>query len=103
MRQYTLKTKRRAGKFIVDYYSELNPEQLDALTAKGGPILVIAGAGSGKTKTVTYRVTRLRESKVDPSRILLVTFTNKASKEMLHRVELLIGTDVKKLWEGLVV
>lgn len=100
MRQYTLKTKRRAGKFIVDYDSELNPEQLDAVMAKGGPILVIAGAGSGKTRTVTYRVTRLIESRVDPSRILLVTFTNKASKEMLHRVELLIGTDVKKLWGG---
>ncbi len=103
MRQYTLKTKRRAGKFIVDYDSELNPEQLDAVMAKGGPILVIAGAGSGKTRTVTYRVTRLIESRVDPSRILLVTFTNKAAREMLHRVELLIGTDVKKLWEGLVV
>ncbi|MFQ5713764.1 MAG: ATP-dependent helicase [Candidatus Scalinduaceae bacterium] len=100
MRQYTLKTKRRAGKFIVDYDSELNPEQLDAVMAKGGPILVIAGAGSGKTRTVTYRVTRLIESGVDPSRILLVTFTNKASKEMLHRVELLIGTNVKKLWGG---
>lgn len=100
MRQYTLKTKRRAGKFIVDYDSELNPEQLDAVMAKGGPILVIAGAGSGKTRTITYRVTRLIESRVDPSRILLVTFTNKASKEMLHRVELLIGTDVKKLWGG---
>ncbi len=100
MRQYTLKTKRRAGKFIVDYDSELNPEQLDAVMAKGGPILVIAGAGSGKTRTVTYRVTRLIESRIDPSRILLVTFTNKASKEMLHRVELLIGTDVKKLWGG---
>ena len=103
MRQYTLKTKRRAGKFIVDYDSELNPEQLDAVMAKGGPILVIAGAGSGNSRTVTYRVTRLIESGVDPSRILLVTFTNKASKEMLHRVEPLIGTDVKKLWEGLVV
>ncbi|ODS33601.1 MAG: ATP-dependent DNA helicase PcrA [Candidatus Scalindua rubra] len=100
MRQYTLKTKRRAGKFVVDYSSELNPEQLDAVMAKGGPILVIAGAGSGKTRTVTYRVTRLIESRVDPSRILLVTFTNKAAKEMLHRVELLIGTDVKKLWGG---
>ncbi len=100
MRQYTLKTKRRAGKFIVDYDSELNPEQLDAVMAKGGPILVIAGAGSGKTRTVIYRVTRLIESEVDPSKILLVTFTNKAAREMLHRVELLIGTDVKKLWGG---
>jgi DNA helicase-2/ATP-dependent DNA helicase PcrA len=100
MRRYTLKTKRRAGKFIVDYDSELNPEQLDAVIAKGGPILVIASAGSGKTRTVTYRVMRLIESRVDPSRILLVTFTNKAAREMPHRVELLIGTDVKKLWGG---
>lgn len=100
MRQYTLKTKRRAGKFIVDYDSELNPEQLEAVMANGGHILVIAGAGSGKTRTVTYRVMRLIESNVDPSRILLVTFTNKAAREMLHRVELLIGTDIKKLWGG---
>ncbi|MFQ5965650.1 MAG: ATP-dependent helicase [Candidatus Scalinduaceae bacterium] len=100
MRQYTLKTKRRTRKFIVDYSSELNPEQLNAVMAKDGPVLVIAGAGSGKTRTVTYRVTRLMESGVDASRILLVTFTNKAAREMLHRVELLIGADVKKLWGG---
>ncbi len=100
MRQYTLKTKRIARKFVVDYESELNTEQFNAVMAKDGPIVVIAGAGSGKTRTVTYRVTRLIESKVDPSRILLVTFTNKAAREMLHRVELLIGADIKKHWGG---
>ena len=65
-----------------------------------GPILVIAGAGSGKTRTVTYRVSRLIESRIDPSHILLITFTNRAAKEMLHRVELLIGQKVKKVLGG---
>ncbi len=84
----------------IDYAAQLNEEQLRVVTAPAGPMLVIAGAGSGKTRTVTYRVARLIEDGADPSRILLVTFTNKAAREMLHRVSLLVGKRVRLLWGG---
>lgn len=100
IKRYTIKTPERLSGFTVDYANELNSEQYEAVMAGEGPILVIAGAGSGKTRTVTYRVARLVESGINPSKILLVTFTNKAAKEMLHRAELLIKTDIKKIWGG---
>ena len=100
MKKYKLKTPARDHQFSVNYQQELNPEQLEVVMSEDGPLLVIAGAGSGKTRTLTYRVARLIESGVDPSTILLVTFTNKASKEMLHRVELLISMNTRKLWGG---
>ncbi len=84
----------------IDYESELNPQQLAVVTAGRGPLLVIAGAGSGKTRTLTYRVAHLIESGVDPHRILLLTFTNKAAKEMLHRVEELTPYDARRIWGG---
>jgi len=100
MQKYTLKTPFTQHKFTVNYQQELNPEQLEVVMSEDGPILVIAGAGSGKTRTITYRVARLIESGINPSKILLVTFTNKASKEMLHRVTLLININIRKLWGG---
>ncbi len=69
----------------IDYKKVLNPAQLEAVTALDGPILVIAGAGSGKTRTLVYRVARLVESGVPPESILLLTFTRKAAQEMLDR------------------
>ncbi|MCX5822365.1 MAG: UvrD-helicase domain-containing protein, partial [Deltaproteobacteria bacterium] len=85
---------------MIDYEKELNPEQLQVVLEEGGPLLVIAGAGSGKTRTLTYRVARLVESGVPPERILLATFTNKAARSMLTRVETLIGREIGGLWGG---
>ena len=85
---------------MIDYEKELNPEQLCVVLEEEGPLLVIAGAGSGKTRTLTYRVARLVESGVPPERILLATFTNKAARSMLSRVETLIGREIGGLWGG---
>ena len=99
--KYILKSSFGADrKFRIDYHKELTEEQLPVVTSPGGPMLVIAGAGSGKTRTVTYRVAYLVESGVPLDRILLVTFTNKAAREMLSRVELLLKKDVKGIWGG---
>src|ERR1700687_6035840 len=101
VRRYTLKTPVRAQKtYRVKYDEELNPEQLEVVMAGEGPLLVIAGAGSGKTRTLTYRVSRLIEDGVDPSVILLLTFTNKAAREMLSRVEQLVTIDTRRIWGG---
>ncbi len=88
------------GILRVDYEEELNEEQKKVVFAGEGPVLVIAGAGSGKTRTVTYRVARLVEEGIDPSSILLATFTNKAAREMLHRVECLLGISLEDMWGG---
>ena len=85
-RQYTLQRAPSSTGVHVDYAAELNEQQLAAVTAPPGPILVIAGAGSGKTRTLTYRVSYLLENGIDPRNILLLTFTNKAAREMLNRV-----------------
>jgi DNA helicase-2/ATP-dependent DNA helicase PcrA len=100
VRRYQLKQPVRTKQYRVRYEDELNSEQLDVVMAGDGPMLVIAGAGSGKTRTLTYRVSRLIEDGVDPSDILLLTFTNKASREMLSRVEQLVTTDTRRIWGG---
>ena len=101
IRRYTLKQPVKAQKqYRVRYEDELNQEQLDVVMAGEGPMLVIAGAGSGKTRALTYRVSRLIEDGVDPSDILLLTFTNKAAREMLSRVEQLVTIDTRRIWGG---
>ena len=84
----------------LDYAAELNEQQLAAVTAPPGPALVIAGAGSGKTRALTYRAAFLLEQGIPPERILLLTFTNKAAKEMMRRVTDLIGGELSALWGG---
>jgi DNA helicase-2/ATP-dependent DNA helicase PcrA len=84
----------------IDFRAELNDEQFNAVTAPAGPLLVLAGAGSGKTRTLTYRVAYLLSQGVKPGEILLLTFTNKAAKEMLHRVQELTGIEPGRFWGG---
>jgi DNA helicase-2/ATP-dependent DNA helicase PcrA len=79
------------SKYRIKYADLLNPAQLQAVTHRDGPLLVIAGAGSGKTRTLIYRVARLIESGVAPGSILLLTFTRRAAAEMLRRAEGLVG------------
>jgi DNA helicase-2/ATP-dependent DNA helicase PcrA len=85
---------------MIDYKSELNEEQLRVVLQGDGASLVLAGAGSGKTRTVTFRVAYLLEQGIDPNNILLVTFTNKASREMISRVESLCHGKVRLPWAG---
>ena len=82
------------------YAGALNPDQLAAVTHTEGPLLVIAGAGSGKTRTLTYRAAYLVEKGVSPSAILLLTFTRKASQEMLRRATQLLDERCGKISGG---
>src|SRR6202795_51952 len=99
-REYTLQRAPTATAINIDYAAELNEQQLAAVTAPPGPLLVIAGAGSGKTRTLTYRVAYLLENGIDPRNILLLTFTNKAARQMLDRVTNLLPVDASGLWGG---
>src|SRR5471032_305738 len=98
--EYVLKPFTSEIRLNIDYARELNEQQLAAVTAPPGPALVIAGAGSGKTRTLTYRVAYLLEQGIPPDRILLLTFTNKAAGEMMRRVSDLIGQELRTLWGG---
>ena len=99
-RDYVIEPFRSGINLQIDYPRELNPQQLAAVTAPPGPALVIAGAGSGKTRTLTYRVAYLLEQGIPAARILLHTFTNKAAGEMMHRVAGLLGRQLPSLWGG---
>jgi DNA helicase II / ATP-dependent DNA helicase PcrA len=98
-RQYTLAAPAgiHAG---IDYAAELNAQQLAAVTSPRGSALVIAGAGSGKTRTLTFRVAWLLEQGVPARGILLLTFTNKAAREMLDRVRSLLPRGAEGIWGG---
>jgi DNA helicase-2/ATP-dependent DNA helicase PcrA len=84
----------------MNYLEGLNQPQQEAVQHINGPLMIIAGAGSGKTRVLTYRTAYLIEKGIDPFQILLLTFTNKAAGEMRHRVESIIGNDAKNLWMG---
>jgi DNA helicase-2/ATP-dependent DNA helicase PcrA len=99
-REYTLQRAPRSTSIHIDYPAELNEQQLAAVTASPGPLLVIAGAGSGKTRTLTYRVAYLLENGIDPRNILLLTFTNKAARQMLDRVANVLPIDASGIWGG---
>jgi DNA helicase-2/ATP-dependent DNA helicase PcrA len=99
-REYVLDQFHGPVELKIDYARELNEQQFAAVTAPPSPALVIAGAGSGKTRTLTYRVAYLLEQGIPPERVLLLTFTNKAAREMMRRANDILGSDLSSLWGG---
>ncbi len=85
------------------WLDELNPQQREAVTHGSGPLLIVAGAGTGKTRTLAYRVSYLISQGLQPERILLLTFTRRAAEEMLRRATSLAAVDdslTKRIWGG---
>ena len=99
-RHYTLHRPPSAVASGIDYVSALNAEQYQAVSSPPGKALVIAGAGSGKTRTLTYRVAWLLDHGIESKQVLLLTFTNKAAREMIERVRDLVPHDTSDLWAG---
>jgi DNA helicase II / ATP-dependent DNA helicase PcrA len=108
MKKYTLKKStfdqeqapEAQRKFLIDYRNALNPAQYEAVTSVNGPHLIVAGAGTGKTRTITYRVAYLVELGVKPESILLLTFTRRAAQEMLRRAATLLDARCEKVAGG---
>lgn len=100
VRSYTISNKESSAFPLPDFSRDLNAEQLSAVQTNARHALVIAGAGSGKTRTLTYRVARLLAEGVPPWRIMLLTFTNKAAHEMMNRVSELTASDISALQGG---
>jgi DNA helicase-2/ATP-dependent DNA helicase PcrA len=108
MKKYTLKRSSAADsatpvhppQFHIDYRNQLNPAQYEAVSSVNGPHLIIAGAGTGKTRTITYRVAYLVELGVKPESILLLTFTRRAAQEMLRRATILLDSRCEKVAGG---
>lgn len=101
MKKFILKTtKKEKDNYYIDYHSELNEQQYNAVTSVDGPQLIIAGAGSGKTRTLVYRVAFLVENGVKPESILLLTFTRKAAQEMMKRASSILDERCNKIAGG---
>src|SRR5207237_2709385 len=100
VRRYALKTSAAPRKGLVDYDRDLSEEQRAVALCDPRPTLVIAGAGSGKTRALTFRVAHLLETGTAPETILLLTFTNKAAREMMARVGQLCRVETRRMWGG---